>query len=284
MKRIIADICRFALLSVPAVLMVVPILFLLSGAVTSTQELRVALDFENGINWKFLPYYPTLEHFKKVLLYSPSFFTVFWNSVIMTGMILLGQLLVGTTAAWAFAVYPAPAFCGRSRRVGMPGIYIILMLMPFQVTMLSQYLVLDRAGLMDTGMAIVLPAVFSTFPVFLICRSFCGIPQSLLEAARIDGAGELGLFIRIGIPLASGGICSAMVLGFLECWNMIEQPLAFLRDSSQWPLSLYLPEIDETKMGFSFAASVIALIPAMFVFVLGQEYLEQGIAASGLKE
>ena len=77
---------------------------------------------------------------------------------------------------------------------------------------------------------------------------------------------------------------SAVVLGFLEYWSLIEQPLAFLEDQSLWPLSLYLPEISLSQAGYSFAASVITLIPPAFVFLIGQDYLEKGIAASGLKE
>ena len=92
------------------------------------------------------------------------------------------------------------------------------------------------------------------------------------------------IFRKIGLPLASNGILSAVVLGFLEYWSLIEQPLAFLEDQSLWPLSLYLPEISLSQAGYSFAASVITLIPPAFVFLIGQDYLEKGIAASGLKE
>ena len=150
--------------------------------------------------------------------------------------------------------------------------------------MLSSYLVLNGLHLMNTHGAVILPAVFSAFPVFLIYRSFYGIPKELLEAARVDGAGEWQIFWRMGIPLASGGILSSAVLGFLECWNLIEQPLAFLKDQSLWPLSLYLPEISLDQAGYAFVASVITLIPALFVFLLGRDYLERGIAASALKE
>ena len=163
-------------------------------------------------------------------------------------------------------------------------LYIILMLMPFQVTMLSSYLVLNGLGLMNTQEAIILPAVFSTYPVFLVYRGFCSLPKGLIEAARIDGAGEWMIFAKLGLPLASGGILSAMVLGFLEYWSLIEQPLAFLEDQTLWPLSLYLPEISLEQAGYSFVAAVITLIPAVFVFLAGREYLEQGIAASALKE
>lgn len=91
--------------------------------------------------------------------------------------------------------------------------------------------------------AVILPAVFSTFPVFLVYRSFLGIPETLIEAAKIDGAGEWRIFLYIGLPLARGGVLSAVTLGFLEYWNMMEEPMAFLTDKALWPLSLYLPEI-----------------------------------------
>ena len=275
-------ICILILLG-PVFLMCAPIFLLLSGSVMSRQELAVYLapivgEGEGYISWRLFPRYPTGEHYWKLLLYTPQFFTVFWNSMKMVGIILGGQLLIGVPAAWAFAVY---RFRGRKFLFTL---YIVLMLMPFQVTMLSQYLVLDRVGVMNTHWAVILPAVFSTFPVFLIYRGFCTIPSGLLEAGRIDGAGEWRLFWQIGLPLASGGILSAMVLGFLEYWNMIEQPLAFLKDKSLWPLSLYLPEISQNRAGFAFAASVVTLVPSVFVFLLGQDYLEQGIVASALKE
>ena len=88
----------------------------------------------------------------------------------------------------------------------------------------------------------------------------------------------------VGLPLGSPAILSAFVLGFLEYWNMIEQPLTFIKTKALWPLSLYLPEIGLGQAGFAFAASVVTLIPALFIFLLGQDYLEQGIAMSGLKE
>ena len=161
--------------------------------------------------------------------------------------------------------------------------YIVLMLIPFQVTMLSSYLVLNRLHLLNTYGAVILPAVFSTFPIFLSYGGFCEIPEELLDAARLDGAGELELFFRLGLPLGKAGILSAMVLGFLEYWNLMEQPMAFLENAALWPLSLYLPQITLSRAGFAFSASVITLIPSVFVFAFGQDYLEQGIIYSGLK-
>ena len=222
--------------------------------------------------------YPTLRAYVELLLDSPGYFVMFWNSIRITAGILLGQLLVGVPAAWAFARYDFPL------KKPVFTVYITLMMMPFQVTMLSNYLVLDRLSLMDTLWAVILPGAFSTFPVFIMYRFFTGIPEAVVESARIDGAGEGKIFLYMGLPLGSGGICSALVLGFLECWNLIEQPLTFLKNKELWPLSLYLPDIGILEAPGAFAASVVVLLPALFIFLGGQDYLEQGIVAAAVKE
>ena len=272
-----------ALLLLPAALVVLPVLLLLSGSLMDAWELggyigTVFTQGEEFIGWRLLPDYPTFAGYKRLLFETPQFFVLFWNSMKLAGCILAGQLLVAVPAAWGFAVYPV-----RGSRA-LFALYVVLMLLPFQVTMLSSYLVLNRLSLLNTHQAVILPAVFSTFPVFLSYGGFKSIPYQMLEAARVDGAGELTIFARLGLPLGKSGLLSAMVLGFLEYWNMMEQPMAFLEDKSLWPLSLYLPEITWGQAGFAFCASVVTLIPAVFVFVIGQDYLEQGIIYTGLKE
>ena len=282
-QKIFQKVFVIFLLLLPAMLVVLPVLILLSGALMDTYELRKYLStiFTQGsafISWKLIPNYPSFANYKKLLFETPQFFILFWNSMKLVVCILVGQLVMAVPAAWGFAVYQV-----KGSRV-LFALYVVLMLLPFQVTMLSSYLVLNRLSLLNTHQAIILPAIFSTFPVFLSYGGFRAIPSQLFEAARIDGAGELTIFMRLGIPLGKSGLLSAMVLGFLEYWNMMEQPMAFLEDKSLWPLSLYLPEITWGQAGFAFCASVITLIPAVFVFVLGQDYLEQGIIYSGLKE
>lgn len=266
-----------------AIIVCLPAALLVSGSLTGEYEMHerlLPLVQESGsyVSWRWIPQFPDFSQFGKLLFTAPQFFVLFWNSMKITALILAGQLFTAVPAAWAFSRYQF------WMKKALFTLYIVLMLLPFQVTMLSQYLVLDRTGLLNTHWAVILPAVFSTFPVFLIYRSFCGIPESLVEAARIDGAGEWYSFFRIGLPLAEGGILSAAVLNFLECWNLIEQPLAFLKDKAKWPLSLYLPQIGPDQAGFAMTASVITLLSALCVFAFGQDYLEQGISASGMKE
>lgn len=266
-----------------AALTLAPLLFLTVGSVMGTNEIKDCIrPMANGtggyVSWRLLPLYPTLKHIVELLFDSPEFFQMFWNSFEITAATLLGQLLLGMPSAWGLARYRFPG----KRVVYM--LYIVLMMMPFQVTMLSEYLVLDRLKLLDSLWAVILPGVYSTFSVFITYRFFCGIPESIIEAARCDGAGELWIFFKIGIPLGAAGMISALVLQFLECWSMIEQPITFLKTKSLWPLSLYLPQISLEQAGFALAASLVTLLPALLVFLAGSDYLEQGIVAAAIKE
>ena len=172
-----------ALLLLPATLVILPILLLLSGSLMDAWELggyigTVFTGGEEFISWKLLPDYPTFAGYKRLLFETPQFFVLFWNSMKLAGCILAGQLLVAVPAAWGFAVYPV-----RGSKA-LFAFYVVLMLLPFQVTMLSSYLVLNRLSLLNTHQAIILPAIFSTFPVFLSYGGFKSIPYQILEAAR----------------------------------------------------------------------------------------------------
>lgn len=271
------------ILGILCVIILIPVFLLITGSFMDSYELSDYLlpvfMGEGGMNgWKLMPDYPTFQNYKKLLFDTPQFFVLFWNSMKIVCCILAGQLLVGVPGAWAFAVYRVRG--AKSLFL----LYEVLMLLPFQVMMMSNYLTLKRLALLDSHAAVILPAVFSAFPVFLSYGGFRRIPIQLVEAARIDGAGEWAIFTKIGLPLGKSGLLSALVLGFLEYWNMIEQPMAFLSDKTLWPLSMFFPKITINQAGASFCASVIMLIPAVFVFIAGQDALEAGIIYSGLKE
>lgn len=265
-----------------AALICAPLLMIPGGSLMDGAEMRRILSPILGEGkgfavWHLLPVYPTIDHFYRLLIESPAFYRLFWNTVGMTAAILLGQLIVGLPSAWAFAAF---RFRGRDFLFGL---YVVLMLLPFQVMLLPQYIVLQKLQLYDHPAAVVLPAIFSTFPVFIMYRGFTQVDTEIQEAASLDGAGELQIFLYIGLPLGRMGIQAAMVLSFLEYWNLVEQPMAFLEDQSAWPLSLYLPQITIDQAGFAFAVAVMVLIPALFVFALGQDALEEGIAYIGVK-
>ncbi len=261
-------------------IMVFPLFMLFANSLMGKQELletfgAVLADSGEYAGMRIFPAYPTLRVYVRLLLDSPEYFTAFWNSMIQTVGVVFGQLLAAVPAAWAFAQFHFPG-----KRI-LWLVYMILMILPFQVTMVSGYLVLNAAGLMDTRAAVILPGIFSTLPVFILRKTFAGIPEEILEAARIDGAGDLRIFFGIGIPLGVPGIFSVMILSFLEYWNAIEQPMTYLKTKSLWPLSLYLPQMVGSEAAAAFAASIVTLLPAVLLFFWGQDYLEQGIAASG---
>ena len=241
-------------LLLPALAVWWPLWFMGTGALMPLDELRAALGpvlqgAEGSAFWPLLPSWPTLQPLAELLLDTPQFFTMFWNTCAIVFPQVLGQVLVGAPAAWAFS-----RLRFRGRRA-LFTLYIVLMLMPFQVTMVSGYLVADAMGIMDTFWAIILPGAFSTFPVFIMAKGFDAVPIALLEAASIDGAGPLRTFFHIGVPLGVPGILSAAVLGFLEAWNAIEQPMTFLKTKALWPLSLYLPQIAAENDGVLKAGS-----------------------------
>lgn len=274
----------WTLFVVLALVVLYPIVFLIVGSLMGNDELgsyfgAVFLGREGFADFPLLPMFPTLQHYIEVFMDSPEFFVMFWNSVKITLGVLIGQFVVGTMAAWGFAKYDFPW------KRGFFLLYVILMLMPFQVLMLSDYLVLDLLSLTDNLWGIILPGAFSTFPVFIMYRFFTEISDSLIESAKLDGAKEWQLFLYLAVPIGSSGIIACMVLGFLEYWSLIEQPLTFLKDKSLFPLSIFLPDITSvSKSGMAFAVSVITFFPAVLVFMGGQDYLEQGIMAGAVKE
>ena len=264
-----------------ALIMLLPIWIAVTGAFSSqwelTENLRPVLGNGQGLaKWTLLPQSPTLKSLVQVLMDSPEFFTMFWNSVTITAGILLGQFAIAVPAAWGLAKLHLP------RKLG--NLYMVLMLLPFQVLMYPEYLVLKSLGILNTLWAVILPGVFSAYPVFLLTRFFGAIPEEILEAARLDGAGEWQIFRYIALPLGLPGLLSVGILSFLDAWNLIEQPMTFLKNRALWPLSLFLPETTLTDAGLGFAAALLMLIPALLLFGLCQDALEQGIALPGGRE
>ena len=258
------------LLGVPLVLIAVfiwmPLWMLISGTFMGgaelSENLAPVLEGRGGTAvWPVIARYPTLAAYVELLLDTPQFFTVFWNSCRQVFPIILGHVLLGAPAAWAFA-----KFHFRGKKI-LYTLYIVLMLMPFQVTMVSSYLILNK-----------------TLPVFIMTRFFMDIPAAVMEAAAVDGASSFQTFLRFGLPLGAPGILSAVVLGFLEYWNAIEASQAFLKNQALWPLSLYMSNITADNAGVSLIASLITLMPPLLIFLSGQKYLEQGIISSGMKD
>ena len=229
---------------------------------------------KDKINLKFIPDKVSFTQYFTVLLKSPDFLYKFWNSVILVAPIVAGQLLVASVA------YGFTRWRGKIRDTIFFA-YVILMLMPYQVTLVPNYLVSDFLGLLNTRWAIILPGAFAPFSVFLLTKSMRRIPASLIESAKLDGAGEWHIFWNICLPQCRSALYSIAILVFIDYWNMVEQPLILLPDASQQPLSVYLSQINAGEIGIAFAAAVIYMVPGLLMFLHGEAYLVEGITYAG---
>ena len=230
---------------------------------------------KDTINLKFIPDKVSFSQYFTVLLKSPDFLYKFWNSVILVAPIVLAQLMVASVAAYGFTRWR-----GKVRDTIFFA-YVILKLMPYQVTLVPNYLVSDFLGLLNTRWAIILPGAFAPFSVFLLTKSMRRIPVSLIESAKLDGAGEWHIFWNICLPQCRSALYSIAILVFIDYWNMVEQPLILLQDADAQPLSVFLSSINTGEIGLAFAMATVYMIPSLLLFLHGEEYLVEGIANSG---
>ncbi len=267
------------------------ILFLLPTVLTFTNSFMTQSEitanygkvFETGgsgfiadaINLKFIPDKVSLSQYFTVLLKSPDYLMKFWNSVILVVPIVLGQLMVASITAYGFTRWRGPV------RDALFFFYVILMLMPYQVTLVPNYMVSDWLGLLNTRGAVIWPGIFAPFSVFLLTKFMRRIPVALVESARLDGAGEWRVFWNICLPQCRSALYSIAILVFMDYWNMVEQALILLPDAEAQPLSVYLATINAGEIGIAFAVAVIYMVPGLLLFLHGEAYLVEGITHSG---
>ena len=226
---------------------------------------------------KMIPDMVSFSQYKTLLFLSPTYLLKFWNSVVLVVPIVLGQIMVGCLASYSFSRYR------RKRREVLFFSYVILMLMPFQVTLVPNYLIANKLGIYNTWWAIILPGIFSTFSIFLLTKYMRQIPSSYIEAAKLDGANEWQIFTKISLPMCKSAVYAMAILLFIDYWNMVEQPLILLEDAGKQPLSVFLSQINASEVGIAFAASFIFMLPPLLIFLYGEQYLVEGISRSGIK-
>ena len=228
-----------------------------------------------SVNLKFIPDKVTFNQYISVLIRSPDYLLKFWNSVILVVPIVLLQLGVASITAYGFTRWR-----GKVRSF-LFFFYVILMLMPIQVTLVPNYLVSDWLGLLNTRWSIIFPGAFAPFSVFLLTKSMRRIPASLIEAAKLDGSSEWQVFKDICLPQCRSALYSIAILVFIDYWNMVEQPVVLLQDAEKQPLSVYLSTINANEVGLAFAIATIYMVPSLLLFLHGEDYLVEGIAHQG---
>lgn len=229
------------------------------------------------INMKLIPDKVTFIQYYTVLLLNTRYLFMFWNSIKIVIPIVLGQLIVSSMAAYAFNTFH---FRGKECLFFT---YIFVMLLPFLVTLVPNYIIAEKLKLTGNYLSIILPGIFSPFGVFLLRQNSIYIPNAYVEAAVVDGANHLQIFLRIVLPMLKNGLASLAILVFIDSWNMVEQPLIFLKDEIKEPLSIYLSRINQSEIGIAFAASSFYMIPMLLIFLYGENYIVEGIQLSGIK-
>ena len=271
--------------SIMAVIYIFPLFITFTNSLMSQNEVSsnystVGNIFHQGekfIDMHFIPQNVTFSQYSYLLLQSPVYLNMFWNSVKIAVPIVAGQLLVSSMAAYAFTVLRF-----KCKEI-LFFIYIIVMLLPLQVTLMPNYIVADLFHMTNSYWAIILPGVFNPFGVFLLRQFMKMIPEAYIESAQMDGAGHIRIFSGIVLPMVKSGLAATAMLTFIDYWNLVDQAIIFIRDNQAQPLSLFLARISREQIGVAFAGSCFYVLPVLIILFYGQDYLKDGIRLSGLK-
>ena len=266
------QIVSFAVLFLGLIVMILPFLWMVLTAFKTYAE-----TVQIPIVW--FPKTWTLENFEYVLT-TMNFLLYYKNSLIMVVGVIAGQLFVCSLAGYAFARID---FKFRSQ------LFLFLMavlMVPGQMTIIARYLLIYNLHLSDTYTGLILPLVPSIFGTFLLRQFFMGIPAELEEAARIDGCGYWGIYSRIMLPLAKGGLVTLAIFAFNSTWNDLMWPLIITNTEEYRVLAVAVATIKgayDTKNNLLMAASVMVTIPCVLVFAAGQKQFIEGVASTGIK-
>ena len=213
----------------------------------------------------------TLKYYYSTFLGSSQFLTRFWKSLGLCLCIAAGQVIVSTMAGFGFAKYQFP---GKNLVFFL---LMILMIMPLQVTLVPNYIILDKMALMNTYRALALPAIFVPLGTFIMTQSFKSIPNEILEAARLDGCGVTKLLTRIAVPMNKSGLICTMLLSFLDGWNMVEQPMVYIEEFIDLPIAVALASVPPENPTIQLVCCMLVIIPPLALFCYFNRELVEGI-------
>lgn len=273
-----------ALLTLVALIILLPVLLTALYSFFSPEEIKAFMETRGNYDasaWmeiKLAPRVFSLSQYYNILIEDVSVLRLLCNSAMYTVAILLGQALVIPAMAYALSRF---RFRGRD---AIFFIVIMLMLLPFQVTMVPNVLTLRAMGLLNTAWAVILPTCFAPFYIFLVRQFMVGLPREILEAAEVDGAGTFRCFIHVALPVCRPILGAAVALSFADCWNLVEQPLTYLAGQTQlMPLSVMFNQLTENPSGVEFAGAALYILPALLIYLYFQKDILSGIQLTELK-
>lgn len=270
----LGSLTKIFLLSIAAIIMLLPLLWMFSTSLRPTAE-----SYTLPPAW--LPTQFRIDNYGKVFESNVPFLMLAWNTFKITAAVTLGQLLICSMAGFAFA---------RLRFPGKNVLFILLLsslMVPQQVTVIPIFLIMRTFGLIDNHLAIILPGLVSAFGVFLMRQFFLSLPQELLDAAKIDGAGPWGTFWRIALPLSTPALAALGIITFNATWNAYFYPLIFLNswDKMTLPQGIALLQgyMQSGNPSIIMAAVTLAILPVLIAFIFAQRWIVEAFARTGIK-
>ncbi|MEH0934075.1 carbohydrate ABC transporter permease [Micromonospora psammae] len=263
----------YAVLAGGLVLLVGPFVWMLLGSFKPDAELR-------QVPPTWLPASPTTDNYRQLLtqLDFPQFF---FNSTLVALAITVGNLVFCSMLGYALAKLQFPG-----KRVVF-ALVLGMLMVPGMVTFVPLFMLVSQLGMVNSYSGLILPWLAQPFGVFLMRQFILGLPDDLIHAARVDGAGEFRIFARVILPLCGPALATLGILQFLATWNNFLWPLVVAQSEEKYtlPVALALYAIGEnsTRYGLLMAGSVATILPILLIFVLLQRYFVQGIAMTGLK-
>lgn len=271
-SAVLRRVLLYIVLILIAVIMVVPFLWMLSTSL-KTQYDAVK------IPPVWIPDPPQWENYVKLFTEQPMF-QFMLNTIKIVFFVVLGQLFFSSLAAYSFARI---SFKGRNVVFFF---YIATLMVPGQVTMIPTYLMFAKAGLTDNLLALILPAFFSAFGVFLLRQFFMSLPRELEEAAEIDGCNPFMTYWRIMLPLVVPAMLTLGVFTLMNTWNDYMGPLIYLSSPEKYTMTLgiaYFKGVYTTQWNLVMAGSIVSVVPILIAYLCAQKYFIEGIAFSGVK-
>ena len=271
-SAVLRRVLLYIVLILIAVIMVVPFLWMLSTSL-KTQYDAVK------IPPVWIPDPPQWENYVKLFTEQPMF-QFMLNTIKIVFFVVLGQLFFSSLAAYSFARI---SFKGRNVVFFF---YIATLMVPGQVTMIPTYLMFAKAGLTDNHLALILPAFFSAFGVFLLRQFFMSLPRELEEAAEIDGCNPFMTYWRIMLPLVVPAMLTLGVFTLMNTWNDYMGPLIYLSSPEKYTMTLgiaYFKGVYTTQWNLVMAGSIVSVVPILIAYLCAQKYFIEGSAFSGVK-
>ncbi len=209
------------------------------------------------------------------------FLLFFWNSIKITGIVTIATLVTCSLAAFAFARLRFP---GRN---ALFFLFLATLMVPGTVVLIPTFIIISRLGLLDSHWALILPSLTSAFGIFLLRQQFMGLPEALMDAAKIDGAGFFRIFYQIMLPLIGPGLSALGIFTFLGSWNNFLGPFLYLRswDNFTFPLAIVTLQgyMGTGNRAVVLAGIMISVAPVLIFFLSAQRFIIQGITLTGLK-